>query len=114
MSSILSEQNLPTLRRRNIGRRWPSLPCAPAAVFLPRPPPEPRLLPFIACPPHRYRTDRRDRHPAHRADPRPAADPPADRARRGGGATFRCGGGAGGRPPPPPCRPGTTRGVRRR
>src|SRR6188474_3712518 len=98
MSSILSEQNLHTLRRRNIGRRWPSLPCAPATVFLPRPPPEPRLLPFIACPPHRCRTDRRDRHPARRAAPRPAADPPAGRARRGGGATCRCGGRACARP----------------
>src|SRR4249920_576741 len=46
MSSILSAQNLQTLRRRNIGRRWP---CCLSPVFLspplpprpPRPPPPP-------------------------------------------------------------------------
>ena len=97
MSSILSEQNLQTLRRRNIGRRWPSLPVAPRALpASPRPPPPPLLpppklfLPFIACPPRPCRTDRRDRHRPRRAGLRPAADRPAGRARRGGGATSRC------------------------
>src|ERR1700687_5119411 len=41
MSSILSAQNLQTLRRRNIGRRWP---CCLSPAFLsalrPRPPPD--------------------------------------------------------------------------
>src|SRR5580704_9609188 len=41
MSSILSAQNLQTLRRRNMGRRWP---CCLSPAFLsalrPRPPPD--------------------------------------------------------------------------
>src|SRR5688572_570695 len=108
MSSILSAQNLQTLRRRNIGRRWPSFPAAAPAAGFPRPPPPPLLLlpkllrPFIACPPRRCRTDRRDRHRARHADLRPAADPPAVRGRRGGAATSRCGGRASAPPPPAP------------
>src|SRR5687768_13774851 len=102
MSSILSEQNLHTLRRRNIGRRWPSLPCAPV-VLLPRPPPDP-FLPFIACPPRPCRSDRRDRHPVRRADLRRAGDPPAGRGRRGGGGTSPCDAPASARPRPVPRR----------
>src|SRR3982751_1687871 len=104
MSSILSAQNLQTLRRRNIGRRCPSLPAAPAApVVLPRAPPN-VFLPFIASPPYPCRPPRRDPHPVPRADPPPAADPPASRARHGGGATFRYGGWASPAPPPAPRR----------
>src|SRR6185312_6370063 len=44
MSSILSAQNLQTLRRRNIGRRWP---CTLSPVFLsPRPRPRPPAPPL--------------------------------------------------------------------
>src|SRR5262245_60533797 len=48
MSSILSAQNLQTLRRRNIGRRWP---CCLSPPFLspPRPPRPPRP-PDRPCP----------------------------------------------------------------
>src|SRR5687768_15502601 len=102
MSSILSEQNLHTLRRRNIGRRWPSLPCAPAAL-LPPPPPGP-FLPFIACPPRPDLSDRRDRHPARRAGLRRAGDPAGAPARRGGGGTSRCGAPASARRRPAPRR----------
>src|SRR5688572_33278628 len=93
MSSILSEQNLQTLRRRNIGRRWPSFPCAaPAAPVRPRPPPPlllpppPKLLrpPFIASPPGQGRSRRRGRHPARHAALHQVADPPAGRAPRAG------------------------------
>src|SRR6187455_2973627 len=106
MSSILSEQNLQTLRRRNIGRRWaPSLPCWFVVVLpvRPRPPPPPPnvLRPFIASPPHPCRTDRRGRHPP-RAVPHPAADRLAGRERHAGGATSRYGGRARARPPPVP------------
>src|SRR5688572_16625340 len=106
MSSILSAQNLQTLRRRNIGRRWPSFPAAPAAG-LPRPPPLllllPKLLrPFIACPPRPCRTDRRDPHPARHAALRPAADPPAGRVRRGDAVRSRCGASASAPPRPAP------------
>src|SRR5688572_27688319 len=107
MSSILSEQNLQTLRRRNIGRRCaPSLPCWVVLLLpaRPRPPPLPPpnvLRPFIASPPHPYRTDRRGRHPP-RAVPHPAADPPAGHGRHAGGATYRCDGHAYVRPRPVP------------
>src|SRR6187399_13834 len=92
MSSILSEQNLQTLRRRNIGRRcWPSLPCCPAApAARPRPPPPPPppnvFRPFIASPPRPCRTDHRGRRPLP-AVPRPAADPAAGHVPRAGGAS---------------------------
>src|SRR6186713_1959031 len=107
MSSILSEQNLQTFRRRNIGRRCaPSLPCCPAAPPVrPRPPPPPPppnvLRPFIASPPHPCRTDRRGRHPP-RAVPHPAADPAATRGQHGVGAMSRHGGRACVRPLPAP------------
>src|SRR5688572_21896880 len=101
MSSILSEQNLQTLRRRNIGRRCPSLPCWVVPLVLPRPPPK-LFLPFIASPPRPCRSDRRDRHPARRAGLRPAGDPAASRAPRGGGASCRYDGSSFGRPRPAP------------
>src|SRR5918995_4656575 len=100
MSSILSEQNLQTLRRRNIGRRCWSFPCAPTAG-LPRPPPVvPLLPPFIADPPHRCHTDRPDPRRARHAVLHRAGAPAAGRGQHGGAGTFRCGG----RPaaPPPP------------
>src|SRR5215203_5240144 len=113
MSSILSEQNLQTLRRRNIGRRWaPSFPCWVVVLPVrPRPPPPPPpnvLRPFIASPPHPCRTDRRGRHPPH-AVPHPAAVPAAVRGRHADGASFRHGGCAYVPPPPAPhprARPG--------
>src|SRR3954470_22264768 len=88
MSSILSAQNLQTLRRRNIGRRWPSLPCCPPCpVVLPRPPPPELFLPFIV-PPRPCQTDRR--LPSRRAALHPADDRVAARARRGAGARCPC------------------------
>src|SRR5438552_533037 len=94
MSSILSAQNLQTLRRRNIGRRWPSLPCAPPCPpVLPRPPPPlPKLLfpPFIAPTLHSNRIDRRGRRQCRRAVLHPADDPAAGHARSAGAATPRC------------------------
>src|SRR5438067_4389519 len=96
MSSILSAQNLHTLRRRNIGRRWPSFPCAPAAPpVLPRPPPPlPKLLfpPFIAPTLHSIRIDRRGRRRRRRAVLHQAADLAAVRVRCAGAETPRCGG----------------------
>src|ERR1041384_3195416 len=47
MSSILSAQNLQTLRRRNMGRRWPSF-LSP--VFLSPPRPRPPPPPDRPCP----------------------------------------------------------------
>src|SRR5688572_12047738 len=113
MSSILSEQNLHTLRRRNIGRRcWPSLPVCPAAparprppLLLPPPPPPPNVLrPFIACPPHRGRSDHRGRRPRRLAVLHPAADPRAAHVPYGGAVTSPCACRASARRPPGPRR----------
>src|SRR5215210_7379559 len=48
MSSILSAQNLHTLRRRNIGRRCPC--CLSPAFLSPRPRPPPAPVPDRPCP----------------------------------------------------------------
>src|SRR3984893_5845233 len=51
MSSILSAQNLQTLRRRNIGRRWPCC-LSPAFLSALRPRPRLRVCPNATSNPH--------------------------------------------------------------
>src|SRR6266550_2662036 len=92
MSSILSAQNLQTLRRRNSVRRWPfSLSLGFLSRLLPRPPPPPppeRPCPNAMATPLSRQIDRLRSRPVRRQDaPRPAAAVAATRASHGGART---------------------------